>query len=214
MLGAIEPILAFQIYKNVTTEETNTVASIPITTKVSQRATIAVIPIYLAELATGIYIDAESKNIDIDTNLDSLTSGESAEVSQKALGSITSVSLIGKKDSLGLTILLSLAEQLLDKASSKEYEVSYMNGAITVFGGLIHSLSFDQNREDDLIRIKVDFTRGRPRTKQVLVQEDPNAVRLGTTGLTPAPTAPLPPPKVPAGSPSGGQSVIKPRGLG
>lgn len=214
MLGALEPILAFQIFKNVTTTETDTEAKIPITTKTVQRSTVAVVPVYLAEKTTGIYIDAESKNIDIDTNIDSLTSGEAPEVSQKALGSVTSVSLLGKKDSLGLTILLSLAEQLLEKATSKEYEVTYLNGAITVFGGLIHSLSFDQNREDDLIRIKIEFTRGRPATKQVLVQEDPNALRLGTTGLTPAPTAPLPPPKVPAGSPSGGQSVIKPRGLG
>lgn len=210
MLGAIDPIIVFQIYKNLppATPETS---AIPLVSLARLRSTIAVIPIYLSEEKTGVFIDTESKNIDIDTNTDSLSSGDGTNVNQKALGSITTVNLFAKKDSIGLTVLLALSEQILDKVTSQEYEVTYMNGAVTVFGGLIHAFSYEQGREDDLYKIKIEFARGRTKTKSVQVAEDPNAVRLGTVGTTPGISAPTT-----AGAAGGipnGQSVIKPGAL-
>lgn len=107
---------------------------------------------------------------------------------------------------MGLTILLALSEQLLDKTTSGEYEVTYMHDAITVFGGLVHSFSYEQGTDNDLYKIKLELSRGKPKTKSVVVSEDPNAARLGTT----APTPPINAPTSSGGSSSGG-SIIQPR---
>ncbi len=215
MLGGIDPIIIFQVYKNVdltTTADPCPCAPgprIPITSTKKTKVTVALIPIYLSEQASGLYIDDESKNIDIDTEINPLAVGteEGGLVNQKPLGSITTINLKGKQDSLGLTILLALSEMILGKVVSQEYEVTYMHGAVTVFGGLIHSFSFDQNSNDDLIKIKFELSRGRPKGKSVEVGTDPNAARLGTSGVTPPTTAPT---VTPSAAGSSGRSVIQP----
>lgn len=208
MLGSIDPIIIFQVYKNVPSAEA-TLAKIPLTSEVKTKALYAIIPIYLSESITGLYIDTESKNYDIDTDANSLTSGEGGPVNQKLLASITTVNLFGRKGSIGLTILLALSELILDKVTSQEYEVTYVNGGVTVFGGLIHSFSYDSSANDDLYKIKIEFARGRPKTKSVQVAEDPSAVRLGSSaGAVPpanAPTAAVKPP---------GGAQISPAGIG
>lgn len=204
MLNGIDPILIFQLYKQIPSTNV-TLAKMALTSQVKQKATFAVIPIYLSEDITGIFIDSESKNIDIDTDTQSLTDGSPALVNQKTLGSITTINLIAKQGSIGLTILLALAEQLLDKTTSGEYEVTYMHNAITVFGGLVHSFSYDQGTDNDLYKIKLELSRGKPKTKSVVVAQDPDAVRLGTSGTTPPIDAPTS-----SGGASQGGSVIQP----
>jgi hypothetical protein len=188
MLGSIDPILIFQFYKLLPAAEA-TLAKIPLTSQVKQKTIFAIVPIYLSESITGILIDSESKNIDIDTATDSLSSGEPAIINQKTLGSITTINFKAKQGSIGLTILLALSELILDRATSQEYEVTYMHRAITVFGGLIHGFSIDQGTNDDLYSIKLELSRGRPKNKSIQVAEDPSAVRLGSTGATPQPGA-------------------------
>lgn len=188
-LNGLSPIILFQLYKSLPAASA-TLAKIPLTGVAKQKATYAVIPLYLDEQLTGIAIDTESKNIDIETKPDGLTSGEAGPVNQKPLGSITTVNMIAKQGSVGLTILLALSELLLDKVVSQEFEITYMNGAITVFGGLIHSFSFDQGGDNDLMKLKLEIARGRPKSSSVQVQEDPTATRLGSSGVTPPPNAP------------------------
>lgn len=205
MLNGLDPILIFQFYKLLPSTEV-TVASIPVTSGTKNKALFALIPIYLSETITGIYIDSESKNIDIDTNAQSLATGETALIEQKALGSITTINLCAETGSVGLTILLALTELLLDKVTSQEYEVTYMHGAVTVFGGLIHSFSYDQNSDSTLYKMKLELSRGRPKAKILAVPGEPTATRLATTGTTPQTTAA-------ASSPSSGStSVISPGG--
>lgn len=206
MLGSIDPVIIFQLYKLVP-ETTPTLSKIPISPGLRRKTTFAIIPIYLSEKITGVFIKDESKNIDIETNTSSLSNGEGAAVDQKALGSIVSVTLQGKRSSVGLTILTALAEQILDKVTSQEYEVTYVHGSITVFGGLIHGISITPIDNEDRVEIKVDIARGRPKTTSVQVAQKPDAVRLGTTGITPPVTAPTA--AAPAGA-SGGQSAISP----
>jgi hypothetical protein len=184
MLNGIDPILIFQLYKLLPSTQA-TIANIPLTSEVKKKATFAVIPIYLSEKITGIYIDHEGKNIDINTDTNSLTDGSPALINQKTLGSITTIELVAKQGSVGLTILLALTELLLDKVTSQEYEVTYMHGAVTVFGGLVHSFSYDMGTNDDLYKIKLELSRGRPKTKSLTVAEDPSAVRLASTGTVP-----------------------------
>ncbi len=181
-LNALEPILIFQFYKLVPSTE---VAANGIPVAGAQTRVIgAVIPIYLSDKLTGLFIDGESKNIDIDTEMQGNVSGEVANVSQKPIGSVTTVQLKAQSNSVGLTLLLALIEQILDKTNSKEYELTYMHGATTIFGGLIHGISVEQGGNDDLMRIKLEVSRGKPKTQSVVVQQDPSALRLASQGST------------------------------
>jgi hypothetical protein len=159
------------------------------------------IPIYLSERITGLYIDSESKSIDIETNSDSLSTGGPALVSQKALASILTVNLIASSSSLALQILLALVDILLDKVTSQEYQITYMHGGFTIFGGLIHSFNVEQNSNDDRFHIKMELSKGRAKSKSVQVGEDPNALRLGSPGSTPPPNAPT------SSGPTGGSTT-------
>lgn len=185
MLNGPDPILIFQIYKKLPPIGT-TVATIPITSGTNKKATFSIIPIYLSESITGLYIDGESKNIDIDTDQNSLTNGDPAFVNQKALASITTVNIKARSGSVGLTILLALAELILDKVTSQEYEITYMHGAVTVFGGLIHGFSYEQGANDDLYRIKLEISKGRKKPASPVVPSDPTAERLATSGPIPS----------------------------
>ncbi len=204
MLNGIAPILIFQLYKRVP-DPAATVATMPLSNGQTVKATFAIIPIYLQEELTGIYIDTESKNIDIETKTDSLITGAPGIINQHALASITTINMIAKTSSIGFTILLALAEAIIDKATSKECEVTYMHGAITVFGGLIHGFSYDQGSSDDLFKVKLELSRGQPKTKEVQVGKG-SGVTLESQGATPPANAPTAPAKVG----DGGRSVIQP----
>ena len=209
MLNGVDPILIFQIFKLVTpasaASQSARQTQMALTSSVKQKVTEAIIPIYLSRELTGLSIDTESKNIDIQTTQDSLASGEAPLVNQKAIGSVSTVNMVAKKGSIGLTILLALSDRILEKVTSQEYIVTYMNGAVTIFGGLIHGLSIDQNANEDLVHVKLDISRGNPKSNSVEVNEDPDAVRLGTAGtIPPAGASTVTPP------PSGGTSVIQP----
>jgi hypothetical protein len=208
MLQGIDPIIIFQLYK-LLPETQATIATIPITSATRKKVTYAVIPIYLSEKITGVFIDSESKNIDIDTDINSLATGEPPPINQKALTSVTTVNLVALQGSIGLTILLAMSELLLDKVQSQEYEITYCHGGVTVFGGLIHSFSFDQGTEDNRYKIKLELSRGRPKTKSVEVAQDPNAVRLGSSGTTPPVNAPTVSGSGGTGG-GGGTSLIQP----
>ncbi len=207
MLNGIDPILIFQVYKLLPVESP-TISTIPLASQARKKVTVAVVPLYLSEKITGLYIDDESKNIDVDTQADTLSGGEQILINQKLIQSTHTVNIVASRDSIGLQILLAISEFLLDKVTSQEYEVTYMHGSFTVFGGLLHGLSFDQNSNDTLQKIKLELSRGRKPSKSVEVQAKPDAVRLGTAGTTPPITAPT---VSGGGSGGSGQSVINPR---
>lgn len=205
-LAGIDPIIIFQLYK-LLPATAKTLASMPLTSQSKAKSTYAIIPIYLSAALTGIFIDSESKNIDIDTDNVGVTTGEPSPIAQKTLGAITTVNLIASQESIGVTIFLALTELILDKTISQEYEITYCHGGITVFGGLIHGFSYDQGGEDDRYKIKLELSRGRPKPKSVVVDQDPNAVRLSSAGPIPPAGAPT----VPEGAGNaGGTSQISP----
>lgn len=204
MLGGIDPIIIFQLYKRIP-DPTQLKAGMPLKSAPVKRVTFAVIPIYLSEQISGLYIDTESKNIDIDTKQTNGTDGTTS-VSQTPIGSTTSVTLTGKIGSMGLTALLALSEQILDKLTSKEYEVTYVHNAITVFGGLVHSLSFEPVKGTDTYTIKIEFARGEVKDAKTEVGSKPDAARLSSTGVTPPSNAPT----ITSSTAGSGTSVIKP----
>lgn len=206
MLGNLDPIIIIQIDKLLPAVE-QTLAKIPIAAVRRAKTLFSVIPIYLDEKLTGLQIDSETKNIDVTTDMVSTTDGEPVTAVQKALGSITTINLKARQGSVGLTILLALMELLLDKVTSQEYEITYMHGPVLVYGGLIHSFSYEVGTSnDDLCRIKLELSKGRPKAVAgVQVAADPSAVRLGSSGTVPPANAPTV-----SGGAGGGQSVIQP----
>lgn len=159
MLGGKTPIIIFQFSKLVGTDYGNLfkdslLAKIPTFTEQPP------IPIYLSEQLTGLFVDAEDKNVDLNTEVTTLKSGEDPEIDQNAIGSTVSVMLKAKKDSIAMITLSSLIDIAYDKATSKEYAVSYLHGVTTVFRGKIQSFQFSQVADTDLISIRLELTRG------------------------------------------------------
>ncbi len=187
MLNGIQPILLFQFYK-IPPAVTAALSKIPLISERASKLTFAVIPIYLSDTATGLFIVDESKNIDIDTTVNGLSAG-GTDVQQNPISSITTINMEAKKDSLGLTILFAMAELIIDKALSAEYEITYLNGPVTIFGGLIHSLSFDQEANSDKCKVKLEISRGarKPAEDQL---KDTASERLQSTGTVPPANAP------------------------
>lgn len=164
MLNGIDPIIIFQIRRKVPQQAASTVVVplAPIAAHDSTYIEEPPIPIYLSE-SLGVLIEAEDKNVDIDTDLQTKSDGTPAEAHQKGVASITSINIIGNKNSIGLTLLSAMIDLIFDKVTSNEYKITYIHGPITVFRGLINSFSVNQNSGDDRLLMKIDISRG---TKQ------------------------------------------------
>lgn len=160
MLGGIDPIIIFQFSKLAPTLGA-VISKIPLVSKDSLLVTMPPIPIYLSENLTGVFIQNEDKSVDIETDIETKTDGSEADVSQKGLASTVAVNLTAKKNSLGLTLLSAMIDTIFDKATSKEYSITYLHGATTIFRGLIQSYSVSQNANDELLQIKVEITKGK-----------------------------------------------------
>jgi hypothetical protein len=160
MLGGIDPIIIIQFSK-LAPSVGQALAKIPLVAN-NAPGLIAMppIPIYLNENLTGIYIDAESKNVDIDTDVETKTDGSDPNITQKGLSSTVDINLFGKKTSLGLILLSSLVDIIFEKASSKEYSISYLHGPVTIFQAVLHSFVVDQNSQNDLLTIKMQISKG------------------------------------------------------
>lgn len=178
MLNGIDPIIIFQFSKLVTTDGD---PLIPVALASPIVVDYPPIPIYLSETLTGIYIDSEDKNVDLQTETETLTNGEAPDTNQKGIGSTVSINLVAKKNSIGLTLLSAMIDLLFEKVTSKEYAITYLHGATTVFRGLLQSYSVNQNASSELMTIKIDLTRG---TKQ---PTKPNQIVSvpGSTGTLP-----------------------------
>lgn len=162
MLGGLDPIIIFHRYKKLE-DPTSLEELIAVVSKKETYVPLPPIPLYLSAELTGIQIVAESKNIDIETETQTFTDGTTANVNQKGINSGVSIDLEGKKDSVGLILLSSFMDTLFDKVTSKEYAITYLHGPITVFFGLLHSFTVSQDSSTDLLKIKIELSKG---TKQ------------------------------------------------
>ena len=118
------------------------------------------IPLYLDQKLTGLYVDSESKAIDIDTRVDGDIKGNSpAKVEQRLLNNTVTINMFASRNAILLGVLLAMNDLIFTKVSSKEYSVSYLNGQTTVFGGLLQSFTSNTNDNDDLIRITMVLTK-------------------------------------------------------
>ncbi len=157
MLNGLAPIILFQFSKTATTVN-DTIASQPFIANAVLKAKnlLPAIPIYLDEKLTGLCIETESKNIDINTDYNTTTdSGGDALINQAALSSTITISMKAKRGSIGLTLFSALIDVLFKKVTAKEYSITYLHGAIVIFGALLHSFEINENEDNELSEIKI-----------------------------------------------------------
>ncbi len=160
MLNGIDPIIIFNLKKTVLTNEEFQALPIAQLDEVTSQINLPPIPIYLSEKLTGLFIDSEDKNIDIQTDTESLVTGKDPIVKQRAIASTISVNLVANKNSVGLSLLSAMVDSILAKVTSREYSIDYLHGAVTLFGGLIHSYSVNQSANNELLTIKIELSKG------------------------------------------------------
>jgi hypothetical protein len=180
MLNGIDPVIIFQFKKILSTvsilEENS---SIPVLSTLNDFVVHPPIPVYLSERLTGLFIDTEDKSIDIETDVQTKSNAETPDVNQKGIQSIISITIQGKKNSIGISLLSAFCDQIFQKLSSKEYSISYLHGATTVFGGLLHNFKLSQNANTDLVQISIELTKGTGKPTEVA----PNDTLAGSNAV-------------------------------
>lgn len=121
------------------------------------------IPIYLSEKLTGLYVDTERRRLAISTDnivwvkKDKETQQKQygkLEVQQKGETQTVDVSLIGRRDSIGLNLLLPLLQTIYDKVIAvQDYRIAYFHKNVLIFDARLSSLDINQSRENDLVAI-------------------------------------------------------------
>lgn len=158
MLNGIDPIILFN-FKKLTPGLAESISKIPVIASIVSVIDLPVIPIYLSERLTGIYIDSESKNIEIDTSVDTLSDGSKPETNQRGIQSTVRIEMVASRDSIGVSLFAALSDLIFPKVTSKEYSITYLHGSVTVFAGLLHSFSINQNAGNDLYNITLELIK-------------------------------------------------------
>lgn len=180
MLGGLDPVIIFQ-FSSLAPSVGEVLSKIPLASKVPSLIAQPPIPVYLSEKIFGIVIGGTSKTIDIETDTETLTNGGTPDVNQKGIQSSVEVAITGKQDSVPLTLLSALIDQVYDKSTSKEYSISFMYGATTVFQALLQSYAVETVEGTDKLELKIKLTKGSKNpTKANPVQSVP-----GSTGTIP-----------------------------
>jgi hypothetical protein len=117
------------------------------------------IPIYLSEKLTGLYIDTENKSIEIDSQAETLSNGDAENINQRGISSTVKIEMLAVRDSIGISLLSALTDLVFPKVTSKEYSITYLHGAVTVFNGYLHSFSIDQNSTNDLYKVSLELIK-------------------------------------------------------
>lgn len=182
MLGGLDPVIIIQFKKRVeSAADAN--ALIPVVSQEPTLISLPPIPIYLSEKLFNIAIGGTSKSIDIETDTETLTNGQDPNVNQKGIQSSVEVNIEGKQDSVALTLLSAMIDQIYDRVSSKEYSISFLYGATTVFNALLHSFSAETVEGTDKLLIKIKLTKGSKNpTKSNPVGSVPGATNVINVG--------------------------------
>jgi len=156
MLNGIDPLIIITLYNKGAVD---LLADIPFGAELGALIGFP-IPIYLSERLTGIYVDSETRGIDVSTKIDPTTEKDPLTqevlapiVTQTALDSNLSVTLLASRDSIMLTALIAMAELILSRLVTAEYGITYINGPTVIFNGLLQRFQTNVNRNDTLVRI-------------------------------------------------------------
>lgn len=180
MLNGIDPIIIISFSTSLKAKLAPSIAKIPIVSDIVNKIGFPPIPIYLSEQLTGLYIDSEDKSIDIDTVPETLSSGNQPLVNQKGINSTVKINMVATKGSLGLILLSALADVIFTKVTSKDYSITYLHAATTIFNGLLHTFSINNVANTDLSTITLELVFAQVTKGQIEVQN-----KLGPVQLSP-----------------------------
>lgn len=172
MLNGIAPIIIFTIPP--TPKLAQTLSGIPVVGDLVAQG--VPIPIYLDEKLTGVYVSSEEKSIDIDNDVIAKNAG-GAEVYQNPLDNMVTVNLFAKKDSTALVVLLAMCDLVFAKLKYG-YTITYLNGPVIIFGGLLKTFSTHTSTEDDLIRIVLQLSKATVRNTTKALNANEGATKL------------------------------------
>lgn len=164
MLNGVDPIILFN-FKKLSPSLQSSITKIPVVSSIVEAIDLPVVPIYLSERLTGIYIDSESKSVDIDTTADTLSDGSDPELNQKGLQSSVKIEMVAARDSLGVALFSAMSDLIFPKVTSKEYSITYLHGAVTVFAGLLNSFSITQQSNNTLYSISMELIKPSTQTR-------------------------------------------------
>lgn len=178
MLGGLDPVIIFQFAK-LASVAGPTIAKIPVISQIPTVIDMPPIPVYLSERLFNIVITSAGKTVDIETDTETLSSGATPDVNQKGIQSSVEVNIEGKANSVALILLSSLIDSVYEKASSKEYAISFLYGATTVFRGVLHSFSSETIEGTDKLAVKFSLSKGTKNpTKPAEIPSVPGAVGI------------------------------------
>lgn len=180
MLGGLDPVIIFQ-FKKLAPTVGAAIARIPVISQVQSLIDMPPIPIYLAEKTFNIVIGGTSKSVDIETDTETLTSGAAPDVNQKGIQSSIEMVITGKSNSVALTLLSAMIDQVYEKATSKEYAISFLYGSTTIFGAVLHSYSSENIEGTDKLEVKIKLSKG-----------DKNPVKANPVGSVPGSNGTIP----------------------
>lgn len=159
MLGGQDPIIIFEFYKS--TVAVGSDGKIPVAGQKNITFTpLPPVPLYLNEQLTGLYIDKADKSIDIGTDTETFINGTTPDMLQKGIASTVKITMNCKKDSVTMMILSATIDLIFDKVTSKEYAITFLFGATTIFRGVMHSFSISQTAQTDLMEVNIELSRG------------------------------------------------------
>lgn len=162
MLNGIAPVLIFTIKNNskALSPVFNALESVPLIGKDIAGVVAGIpIPLYLDERITGLYVENEARNIDIETKPEQRFDDKSPYFYQRALNSSVSVNIIASKSSLLLSVLLAIMDMIVPKIVSRNYSISYFNGSTLILNGLLQGFNTVTGNDDDLVRITLQIQK-------------------------------------------------------
>jgi len=159
MLNGIDPIIIFNFKKLPVKLDAATNIPIAGSEGTALPFSLPAIPIYLSENLTGIFIVSEDKNIDIETSMTTVSDASKVITNQRPISSTVTVKMVASRDSIGVSLFAAMSDFLFPKLTSKEYSITYLHGAVTVFEGLLNSFSITQNSNDDLYEINMSLIK-------------------------------------------------------
>ncbi len=159
MLGGLDPVIIFQ-FSVLSPSLGAELAKIPLVSKFPSLIAMPPIPVYLSEKTFNIAIGGTSKTVDIETDTETKTDGTEPDVNQKSIQSGVEISIEGKQNSVALTLLSAMIDQVYDRATSKEYSISLLYGATTIFNAVLHSYSVETVEGTDKLAVKIKLSKG------------------------------------------------------
>jgi hypothetical protein len=159
-LNGIDPVIIIHLYNK---KLTSLFDFIPFGAVIAESVGFP-IPIYLSEQITGLFVQSESRSIDIDTEIihdtrkDPInpTKTKKVDIKQTGLNSLLTVNIAADGNSTFVPILLALLDLIMPKVATAEYAISYLRGSTVIFQGQLHH--FSSTAEMNTTKLNIDLT--------------------------------------------------------